>query len=54
MPYDLAIMNTTFSEPILIKYASAIDDLQKISGKKWQRTLPEWRAYLERNLPVIM
>ncbi|KAJ6037204.1 hypothetical protein N7540_001483 [Penicillium herquei] len=54
MPYGLAIMNTAFSEPTLIKYASAIEDLQKTSDTKWQRTLPEWRGYLERNLPVIM
>ncbi|KAJ5653759.1 hypothetical protein N7490_000762 [Penicillium lividum] len=54
MPYGLAIMNTAFSEPTLIKYASAIEDLQKTSGTKWQRTLPEWRGYLQRNLPVIM
>ncbi|KAJ5279710.1 hypothetical protein N7478_005082 [Penicillium angulare] len=54
MPYGLAIMNTAFSEPTLIKYASAIEDLQKTSGTQWQRTLPEWRGYLERNLPVIM
>lgn len=54
MPYGLAIMNTAFSEPTLVRYASAIEDLQKSSGTKWQRTLPEWRGYLERNLPVIM
>ena len=54
MPYGLAIFNTAFSEPSLIKYASAIEDLQKTSGTKWQRSLPEWRGYLERNLPVIM
>lgn len=54
MPYGLAIMNTAFSEPTLVKYASAIEDLQKSSGTKWQRTLPEWRGYLTRNLPVIM
>ncbi|KAJ5894038.1 hypothetical protein N7495_005729 [Penicillium taxi] len=53
MPFGLAIMNTAFSEPTLIKYASAIEDLQKTSGTKYQRTLPEWRGYLERNLPVI-
>lgn len=54
MPYGLAIMNTAFSEPTMIKYASAIEDLQKTSGTMWRRTLPEWRGYLERNLPVIM
>ncbi|KAL5360513.1 amidase signature domain-containing protein [Aspergillus floccosus] len=52
MPYGLAIMNTAFSEPTLIKYASAIEDLQKTTGTKWQRTLPEWRGYLQRPLPV--
>lgn len=54
MPYGLAIMNTAFSEASLVKYASAIEHLQKSSGTKWQRSLPEWRGYLERNLPVIM
>lgn len=54
MPYGLAIMGTAFSEPTLIKYASAIEDLQKTSGTKWRRTLPRWRGYLERNLPVVM
>ncbi|KAA8650246.1 hypothetical protein EYZ11_003836 [Aspergillus tanneri] len=54
MPYGLAIMNTAFSEPKLITYASAIEDLQKSTKTKWQRSLPEWRGYLTRNLPVIM
>ena len=54
MPFGLALMNTAFSEPTLIKYASAIEDLKNHSGPKWKRALPEWRGYLERNLPVIM
>ncbi|CEL00494.1 Putative Amidase family protein [Aspergillus calidoustus] len=52
MPYGLAILNTAFSEPALIKWASAIEDLQKSSRTKWQRSLPEWRGYAVRNLPV--
>ncbi|KAI5294791.1 hypothetical protein KEM55_006453, partial [Ascosphaera atra] len=52
MPYGLAIMNTAFSEAKLVKYASAIEDLQKSSDTKWKRQLPEWRGYLTRNLPV--
>ncbi|KAJ5782307.1 Amidase family protein [Penicillium paradoxum] len=52
MPFGFAIMNTAFSEASLIKYASAIEDLQKNSGAEWQRPLPQWRGYLERNLPV--
>ncbi|PLB44866.1 alpha-glucosidase [Aspergillus steynii IBT 23096] len=54
MPYGLAILNTAFSEPTLVRYASAIEDLQKSTKTKWQRSLPEWRGYLTRNLPVIM
>ncbi|KAE8355092.1 alpha-glucosidase [Aspergillus coremiiformis] len=54
MPFGLAIMNTAFSEPTLIKYASAIEDLQHSTGTKYRRSLPQWRGYLTRNLPVIM
>ncbi|KAJ5121283.1 uncharacterized protein N7515_009244 [Penicillium bovifimosum] len=54
MPFGLAIVNTAFSEATLVKYASAIEDLKKHSGAKWRRDLPQWRGYLERNLPVIM
>ncbi|KAL2797001.1 amidase signature domain-containing protein [Aspergillus keveii] len=52
MPYGLAILNTAFSEPALVKWASAIEDLQKNSRTQWQRSLPEWRGYAVRNLPV--
>lgn len=53
MPFGLAIMGTAWSEPTLIKYASAIEDLQIQSGTKYRRSLPTWRGYTERNLPVI-
>ncbi|KAF9252361.1 hypothetical protein LCP9604111_2357 [Penicillium roqueforti] len=52
MPFGLAIMNTAFSEATLIKYASAIEDLKKNHGPKYDRALPEWRGYLQRPLPV--
>lgn len=52
MPYGLAILQTAFAEPSLIRYASAIEDLQRSSGTKWTRTLPEWRGHLVRNVPV--
>ncbi|KAG0157702.1 hypothetical protein PDIDSM_4887 [Penicillium digitatum] len=52
MPFGLALVNTAFSEATLIKYASAIEDLKKNQGAKWDRPLPEWRGYLERPLPV--
>ncbi|OQD60724.1 hypothetical protein PENPOL_c021G00277 [Penicillium polonicum] len=52
MPFGLALVNTAFSEASLIKYASAIEDLKKNQGAKWDRPLPQWRGYLERPLPV--
>lgn len=53
MPYGLALMGTAFSETTLVKYASAIEDLQISSNTPWKRTLPTWSGYLDRNIPVI-
>lgn len=53
MPYGLALMGTAWSEAMLIKYASAIEDLQMSSNTPWKRTLPTWSGYLDRNIPVI-
>lgn len=53
MPYGLALMHTAFSEPTLVKYASAIEDLQIATRTPWKRTLPEWRGHLVRNIPII-
>ncbi|KAN0063032.1 hypothetical protein ACQY0O_004195 [Thecaphora frezii] len=52
MPFGLGLMNTAFSEATLIKYASAIEDLQISSGTKQKRQLPTWRGYKTRNIPV--
>ncbi|KAI9814264.1 MAG: hypothetical protein M1827_003430 [Pycnora praestabilis] len=52
MPFGLALMNTAWSEPTLIKYASAIEDLQLSSSRKYQRTLPSWYGYRTKNIPV--
>ncbi|RAH72487.1 amidase family protein [Aspergillus aculeatinus CBS 121060] len=52
MPYGLALFGTAFSEATLIKYASAIEDLQLSSQTPWKRSLPTWSGYLERNIPV--
>jgi amidase len=35
MPFGLALMNTVFSEAMLIKYVSAIENLQVTSGIKY-------------------
>ncbi|KAF2120027.1 amidase signature domain-containing protein [Lophiotrema nucula] len=52
MPFGLALMGTAWSEASLLKWASAIEDLQFRSGTQYKRTLPRWYGYLERNIPV--
>lgn len=52
MPFGLTLMGTAWSESTLIKYASAIEDLQLSSGSKYRRTLPKWLNYRKRNIPV--
>ncbi|KAF7511729.1 hypothetical protein GJ744_003460 [Endocarpon pusillum] len=53
MPFGLAIMQTAFGEAELVRWASAIEDLQLASGNTIRRTLPRWHGYLERNIPVL-
>ncbi|KAH8901440.1 amidase signature enzyme [Thozetella sp. PMI_491] len=53
MPFGLAIMQTAFGEAELIKWASAIEDLQLTTPKNpYKRSLPKWYGYRERNIPV--
>jgi amidase len=52
MPFGLAIMQTAWAESELVKWGSAIEDLQVSSKTPYQRTLPKWFGYLERNIPV--
>ena len=52
MPFGLAIMQTAWAESELVKWASAIEDLQQTSDTPRKRVLPEWRGYLTRNIPV--
>ncbi|KAI1792237.1 amidase signature domain-containing protein [Ganoderma leucocontextum] len=52
MPFGLGIMQTAWGEAELVRWASAIEDLQRTSGTPYKRQLPTWRGYLERNLPV--
>lgn len=54
MPFGLAIMHTAWAENELVRWASAIEDLQQVTdGWVYKRTLPEWRSYLRRNVPVL-
>lgn len=52
MPFGLALMGTAFSESTLVKYGSAIEDLQLRSRTRYKRTMPRWLGYTERNIPV--
>ncbi|KAF1844417.1 glutamyl-tRNA amidotransferase subunit A [Cucurbitaria berberidis CBS 394.84] len=52
MPFGLALMGTAWSEASLLKWASAIEDLQLSSDGAFKRTLPNWYGYLDRNIPV--
>ncbi len=53
MPFGLALMGTAWSEATLVRYASAIEDLQFRSGTKYKRTLPNWYGFSTRNIPVL-
>jgi amidase len=52
MPFGLALMGTAWSESTLVRYASAIEDLQVSSGTKYKRTSPKYFGYREKNVPV--
>lgn len=51
MPFGLALMQTAFAEDKLVRYASAIEDLQKSLG--FTRPAPQWEGYLERTIPLL-
>lgn len=53
MPFGLALMGPAWSEAILLKWASAIEDVQLNSDGPQKRSLPNWYGYLERNIPVL-
>ncbi|KAF1914766.1 glutamyl-tRNA amidotransferase subunit A [Ampelomyces quisqualis] len=52
MPFGLGLMGTAWSEASLLKWASAIEDVQLNSEGSLKRTLPRWYGYLERNIPL--
>lgn len=53
MPFGLALMNTAWSEPTLIRYASAIEDLQLSVETSHRRSPAYWYGYRARNIPVL-
>lgn len=52
MPFGLALMQTAWAESTLVKYASAIEDLQMKSGTSLKRTKPLWYDYRAKNVPI--
>ncbi|KAL8767687.1 MAG: hypothetical protein Q9209_005867 [Squamulea sp. 1 TL-2023] len=52
MPFGLALKGTAFAEAGLVKYASAIEDLQMVSGTQYRRTRPRWLGLGVDNVPV--
>lgn len=52
MPFGLALIGTAWSEPDLIRWASAIEDLGRVTGK-FGRARPRWGEARARNLPII-
>ncbi|KAF2222477.1 hypothetical protein BDZ85DRAFT_296614 [Elsinoe ampelina] len=56
MPFGLGLMGSAWEEEKLIRVSSAAEDVIKqaqAQGMKVGRTLPEWREYTARNIPVI-
>ncbi|ORY09846.1 glutamyl-tRNA amidotransferase subunit A [Clohesyomyces aquaticus] len=52
MPFGLALMGSAWSEGVLLRWASAIEDLQLSGETEYKRTLPKWYRYREKNVPV--
>lgn len=51
MPFGLGLMQTAFGEGELVRWASAIEDLQGSLG--YRRAAPEWRGYKQRGVPLL-
>ncbi|KAI1364855.1 amidase family protein [Xylaria arbuscula] len=51
MPYGLMLMGTAWSEAVLIKWASAVEDT--IVTHKGKRALPQWKDSRRRVLPIV-
>jgi amidase len=52
MPFGLGLMGTAWSEGCLLKWGSAIEDVQLKTKGALTRTAPQWYGHLERNVPV--
>ena len=53
MQFGLALMGTAWSEAELVRWASAIEDLQLKSNSMYGRSKPMWYGYKQRIIPVL-
>lgn len=54
MAFGLAILQTAWAEAELVKWASAIEDLQlTTSNNIYKRSLPTWNGYMNKNIPLL-
>jgi amidase len=52
IPFGLALMGTAWSEGELLRWASAIEDVQLGTDGAVRRTLPQWYGYVDSDVPV--
>ncbi|KAK4640019.1 LOW QUALITY PROTEIN: hypothetical protein QC761_611400 [Podospora bellae-mahoneyi] len=54
MPFGLAILQTAWAESELVKFGSAIEDLQKTTaGNQYKRSFPTWEGYKKKPIPLL-
>ncbi|KAK4183061.1 putative amidase [Podospora australis] len=54
MEFGLAILQTAWAEAELVKWASAIEDLQLTTKNNiYKRSLPTWNGYMKKNIPLL-
>lgn len=51
LPFSLSLQHTAWKEDVLIKWASAIEDL--VRGMNGWRPTPQYRDHLAKNIPVM-
>ena len=50
LPFSLSLQHTAWKEDVLIRWASAIEDL--VQGVHGWRPTPQYRDHLSKNIPV--
>lgn len=50
IPFSLSVQHTAWKEDVLIKWASAIEDL--VLGMNGRRATPTYKNHLSKNIPI--